>query len=182
MLNRDVHNLIIQVLPDILSQYQLVPFGAHGVTHWARVLENGLRMAEHTGADPSVLAYFAVFHDACRRNESHDPGHGRRGAELAQQLRASVQLNPRAFQHLLTACRMHTDGWLEADPTVQTCWDSDRLDLPRVGIIVSPHRLCTKAARAEETVTWASERARHRYEPGFVREVWIAAGGGMQTS
>jgi uncharacterized protein len=30
---------------------------------------------------------------------------------------------------------------------VQTCWDADRLDLGRVGIIPRPDRLCTEEAR-----------------------------------
>ena len=34
-----------------------------------------------------------------------------------------------------------------ADITVQTCWDADRLDLGRVGIIPRPDRLCTEEAR-----------------------------------
>ena len=31
------------------------------------------------------------------------------------------------------ACRLHTNGQREADVTIQTCWDADRLDLLRVG-------------------------------------------------
>ncbi len=29
----------------------------------------------------------------------------------------------------------------------KTCWDADRLDLPRVGIIPKKDRLCTEAAK-----------------------------------
>jgi hypothetical protein len=36
---------------------------------------------------------------------------------------------------------------LDGDITVQTCWDADRLDLPRVGIQPLPQFLCTEAAK-----------------------------------
>jgi hypothetical protein len=52
--------------------------GSHGLTHWARVLENGLRLAPATGANVTVVALFAVFHDARRLNDGRDPGHGER--------------------------------------------------------------------------------------------------------
>ena len=58
------------------------------------------------------------------------------------------------------ACVHHTDGLTDADPTVQACWDADRRDLPRVGVTVKPHRLCTTAAKAAETIEWTEQRAR----------------------
>jgi hypothetical protein len=40
------------------------------------------------------------------------------------------------------------------------CWDSDRLDLPRIyGVRVRPEWLGTEAARDPKTVTWATKRA-----------------------
>ena len=48
---------------------------------------------------------------------------------------------------LTYAVRHHSDGLIEADVTVQTCWDADRLDLGRVGIVPRPDRLCTAHAR-----------------------------------
>lgn len=48
---------------------------------------------------------------------------------------------------LAYAVRHHSDGLIEADITVQTCWDSDRLDLGRVGITPRLDRLCTEQAR-----------------------------------
>jgi uncharacterized protein len=38
-------------------------------------------------------------------------------------------------------------GLTAAEVTVQTCWDADRLDLGRVGIIPRPDRLCIEEAR-----------------------------------
>jgi hypothetical protein len=35
---------------------------------------------------------------------------------------------------LFEACAGHSEGFIDADIMVQTCWDADRLDLGRVGI------------------------------------------------
>lgn len=114
----------------ILHGYALFVRGDHGVVHWARVLENGLRVADATGADREVVTLFALFHDARRVNEYHDPGHGRRGGELARSLRGSlIHLDDARFALLFEACRLHTDGLTAADPTLQACWDADRLRL-----------------------------------------------------
>ena len=60
------------IVQAILSEYGLPWDGTHGVSHWARVLENGLRLAEETGADTEVVRLFAVFHDSQRVNEGTD--------------------------------------------------------------------------------------------------------------
>ena len=62
----------------ILREYALAWNGTHGVSHWARVLENGRRLAEETGANIQVIQLFAVFHDSRRLNEGFDDGHGQR--------------------------------------------------------------------------------------------------------
>ena len=51
---------------------------------------------------------------------------------------------------LTEAFKYHSDGYTEADITVQVCWDADRLDLGRVGIKPAPHRLCTASAKSIE--------------------------------
>jgi uncharacterized protein len=156
----------------ILAQYRLPRFGVHGVAHWARVLENGSRLAAATGARAAVVELFAVFHDAARRNESRDPGHGRRGAELAAALRAALRLEDEEFALLVEACAGHTDGGVQADPTVGTCWDADRLDLPRVRKRTDPRRLCTAAARDPRLLAWASRRASAHLVPRALLEEW----------
>jgi uncharacterized protein len=45
------------------------------------------------------------------------------------------------FQLLHYACRWHTDEETHPDVTIRTCWDSDRLDLGRVGIVPDPDLL-----------------------------------------
>ena len=141
----EITPLLIQT---ILNEYQLSYRGVHGITHWARVLENGLRLALLNGAQTLVVALFAVFHDSRRTNESRDPGHGRRGAEFGGILNGKAfHLSDDDLTLFETACAYHTDSLTTGDVTVQTCWDSDRLDLGRVGIIPDPTNLCTTAAK-----------------------------------
>jgi uncharacterized protein len=162
-----------QLLQTLHDQYRLPWFGLHGVTHWARVYENGLRLAPATGADAQILLLFALFHDARRVNDGRDKGHGRRGADFAASLRGTAfDLPPHDFDLLYHACAYHTDGLLDGDATVQTCWDADRLDLPRAGITPSPDRLCTPAARGSGTIAWATDRSLRRVTPVFVGEAW----------
>ena len=145
------------VLREVLREYVLPPWGDHGVRHWARVLENGRRIAEMNGADLEVVTLFALFHDCRRVNEGTDDGHGLRGAQLARSLRGTlVHLDDARFELLFEACRLHTQGLTEGDPALLACWDADRLDLGRVGIKPRAHRLGTDAAR--ELLPWADAR------------------------
>ena len=163
-----------EIVREIRQQYRLPWRGLHGVDHWGRVLENGMRLAARTGADVAVVELFAIFHDACRRNESIDPGHGRRGAELAAAWRSDlIQINDQQFDLLYQACVQHTDGRTVGDPTVLTCWDADRLDLSRAGITPKPKRMGTDAARDPNIINWAIDRALTRYTPPFVDETWL---------
>lgn len=150
----------VRLLAAIRDGYVLDWDGTHGASHWARVRENGLRLAESTGARPDVVELFAFLHDSRRRNEWIDDGHGARGAGLARELRGDAfEIDEPGMLLLLEACRAHTDGSVTDEPTVGTCWDADRLDLPRCGIVPSPRRLCTLAARDPVLREWARLRA-----------------------
>ena len=159
------------ILKAILAGYELPMRGDHGVVHWARVLENGLKVAEATGADRDVVALFSLFHDSRRVNEYHDDDHGLRGGDFARTLRGTlVHLDDARFELLHEACRLHTDGLTTGDPTLLACWDADRLDLGRVGIAPDPQRLCTDAAR--KLLKWAHTRAVSGHEPPAVLYTW----------
>jgi len=165
-----LHNMPA-IISKILRGYTLQVRGTHGVLHWARVLENGLRLAKINGADEEVIALFALFHDSRRVNESRDDGHGLRGAELAQSLRGTlISLEDSRFDLLFQACDLHTEGLTEGDPTLLACWDADRLDLGRVRIMPEPERLCTNAAR--DLLEWANARAASNHEPADVLASW----------
>ena len=81
-------------------------------------------------------------------------------------------LSDDSFCLLEDACARHTDGLTEADITVQTCWDADRLDLGRVGIEPQRKYLCTDAAKDREILAWAYRRSRSGHVPAFVRKDW----------
>lgn len=161
------------IVKEIISQYKLPLFGRHGLSHWARVWEGGLKLASETGADQEVVRLFALFHDARRENERRDDGHGKRGAELLTRFRGElVILTDHQFDMLFYACVHHTDGMTEGDVTVQTCWDSDRLDLGRIGVRPNPRFLCTDAAKEASMISWSMERSRILYAPPLIQTEW----------
>jgi uncharacterized protein len=108
-----------------------------------------------------VVELFAYLHDSKRRNERTDPGHGARAAEFVRSLQGSlIDLVDEQLELLVYACTYHTDGLTEANVTVQTCWDADRLDLGRVGIRPQVRYLCTPAAKDAQVIQWAFDRSR----------------------
>jgi len=145
------------LLRAIREQFAINWNGIHGISHWARVYEIGVRLAATTGANPTIVQLFSVFHDSCRHGEGTDPQHGPRGAELASHYRSTHLhfLTGDEFEMLHAACRLHTSALTHEDITVQTCFDSDRLDLGRVGTIPDPQYLCTDAAKSPEMISWA---------------------------
>ncbi len=164
-----------ELLCAVRNQYQLPWRGIHGVSHWARVLENGLRLAEQTGARIEVVSLFALFHDSKRENEGHDPHHGRRGSQLAAAFRGMhFELSDGDFALLKIACDQHTDGLTTGDVTIRTCWDADRLDLGRVGIRPDHRYLCTDPAKDKTMIAWAYERSIRFHVPELVSAEWDA--------
>ena len=142
-----IHNRngLIQAIRD---QYVLNWHGIHGWDHWMTVHENGMLLARDNGADLQVVELFALLHDSCRLNDSHDPGHGPRAAEFAKTLNGNYfKLDNNSMELLYIAIRDHTAGYVHNDPTISVCWDADRLDLPRVGIPPHPDYLGTEAAK-----------------------------------
>jgi uncharacterized protein len=161
------------IIETILEDYALPLDGHHGVSHWARVLENGLRLADETKANIEVVQLFAIFHDSRRINEGFDDGHGKRGADLAAELRDKYfSLSDQEFNLLYAACADHTEGKTDGDITVQTCWDADRLDLGRVRVQPHPQKLCTAAAKNHSILKWADGRACFQIVPELVKIEW----------
>lgn len=155
--------LITPTLVNVLhDRFRLRWDGSHGSGHWARVRQNGLRLAESSGrgANTRVIELFAFLHDSCRLDEHGDPGHGARAAASLDGLVGDLPALSREERELLKfACRHHTDGLIDAELTVQICWDADRLDLGRVRIRIEPDLLCTPAARDREMLRWAQARS-----------------------
>ncbi len=150
---------------EISAGFKLDLNGIHGLPHWSRVLVNGLHLAGQTGANRAVIVAFSLLHDCQRENDGHDPEHGVRGAELGKSMRSQLpSLSDIEFNLFYEAAVYHSDGHLDGDVTVQTCWDADRLDLYRVGIRPRPERLCTEFARQPDIIEWAVNRSIGGYE------------------
>lgn len=162
-----------ELIRSILGRYALPWEAVHGVPHWARVLENGRRLSQAPGARRDIVELFAVFHDSQRINEGVDDGHGRRGSELAKKLRGVIyELDDEAFGLLIKACDLHTEGYLDGDVTLLTCWDADRLDLGGGGITPLAEKLCTEGAKDPGLLKWAVKRGEALLVPALVSEEW----------
>jgi len=122
------------LLKVVLKQFKIDRHGVHGPGHWARVRYHALMIGRTTGADLLVVELFAFLHDSRRLNENKDPEHGSRAASYAEELNCKFfQLSEEQIEKLCHAMTFHSDGGIHVDPTIQTCWDADRLDLGRVG-------------------------------------------------
>ena len=156
----------VELVRRIRTEFRLDWQGIHGAPHWARVMHHGLALARGNGANPTVVRLFALLHDSQRRNDGHDPQHGRRAGDFCCELSKDgvLRLSGDELELLVMACQGHSDGLREAHPTVQTCWDADRLDLGRVGVRPDPRYLCTTTARCPERIerAWCWSRATTR--------------------
>jgi len=119
----------------------------HGLKHWRTVERNGHYLAQFNQADNLVISYFAYFHDCMRQNEHQDPEHGPRGAKYAKKVKKLIGLNTIQLKQLVNACSGHTYGRKTDCITIATCWDADRLDLARVGIVPNSKYLLTTEAK-----------------------------------
>jgi uncharacterized protein len=129
----------------IAAPHHRETYSVHGPDHWRRVERNACILASRTGAVIPVVRLFALFHDSRRENDWHDEDHGRRGAEFASRFRNHFySISDEHFELLHYACVWHTDGHHHEDPTIGTCWDADRLDLGRVGMIPDPSFMITE--------------------------------------
>jgi uncharacterized protein len=145
----------------IVKQSVLSRDGHHSLDHWVRVLINGRKLAEKTGANMKVVELFSAFHDARRINEGYDPKHGIRGAQYAVEMRGEwFEATDQEIELLVYACEQHSNGLTEADITVQTCWDADRLDLGRVGTTPKSEYLCTDAGKDPDMIQWSYDRSK----------------------
>ena len=63
----------------------------------------------------------------------------------------------------MQACRYHSVGRLDRDITIQTCWDADRLDLGRFGMIPKSTYLGSSLARDPNFIEMAVMRSKKRF-------------------
>lgn len=117
----------------------------HGVLHWDKVRSNVFRLRA-PGVNRLVVECFAYLHDCCRVDDLEDPDHGPRAAEFITQLRDNMLkgLNDEEFRMLQDACRLHTTEHRTGNPTIDACFDADRLDLVRIQITPDPNQMATE--------------------------------------
>lgn len=117
----------------------------HGVSHWERVERNGLLLATNE-VNTTVVRLFAYLHDKWRVDNWEDIEHGKRAAENLPALRGTLLagITDGEFELLRKACELHTVCHRTGNPTIDACFDADRLDLMRVGIIPDPKKMATE--------------------------------------
>jgi uncharacterized protein len=144
---------LTQLVAAVLSRAWRCDSPWHGDQHWRCVAATGLALEPALdGVDRTVVLCFGLLHDTRRENESFDPGHGARAASFAGELRSEgiLVLDDRRFAGLEEALRLHSNGLVSSDPTIGTCWDADRLHLPRVSIEPDPALFSTPAAHGPD--------------------------------
>ena len=147
----------LELIREVESRAPLASSRDHGVQHWRGVATAGAVLAEAVSdADPDVLFLFALFHDSQRENDYTDPQHGRRGADLALEILPRYEiLADEDLKVLWDACEQHTRALPTDDPTLGTCWDSDRLNLWRFDTIPEARFLSTDEAKRR--IEWAED-------------------------
>jgi len=130
------------------SIFALGEYSVHGPDHWRRVETVGLELCKETGGDEIVIRLFAILHDSCRLDDGADLLHGPRAADMLGEISGELfTLAPGRLELLEYAIRHHTGGQISDDPTIGTCWDADRLDIGRVGIIPHERYMSTEPGR-----------------------------------
>ncbi len=151
----------------------------HGRDHWLRVERNACVLAARSGANITVVRLFALFHDSRRINDWTDTGHGKRGAELARELRGTLfEVSDEEFDLLHYACTWHTEGHHHDDPTIGTCWDADRLDIGRAGVSPDEAFMSTdfgaEIARHGTILPWLDLARPHISAPANHHLIWAS--------
>ncbi len=138
----------------IKKDFKIDYYGDHGINHWRRVYYNTQKLSKYYEIESEVFELFALLHDSKRHDEYEDMHHGVRAAGFVQKLFRDgvIKLNDNDINRLLYACANHTksdkNDPLFNDLIVQICFDSDRLDIGRVGYVVDPAYLATDHAKS----------------------------------
>lgn len=115
---------VLALIAEVEAQAPLTDSPDHGSHHWRLVAWTGAELLPTVSeADSLVVFLFALFHDSQRRNEFHDPEHGRRGAKLARELLPSFlpELDVARLEILSRACELHTEASSTTDSTLGLC-------------------------------------------------------------
>lgn len=137
----------------VISQFQLDINDDHGIKHWERVYHNTQLLSNYYNIKSDVFELFSLLHDSKREDEYEDLKHGKRAALFVKELVNSeiINISKEDKNRLVFACSNHTVTNTKAklfnDLIVQICFDADRLDIGRVGIIPEEKYFCTDFAK-----------------------------------
>lgn len=144
----------LDLINKIKEEFKIDFYGDHGIDHWQRVYENTQILSNYYKVESEVFELFSLLHDSKRHDEYEDRYHGVRAAGYVQNLlrNSVIKLDDEDKERLLYACANHTKSDKEDplfnDLIVQICFDSDRLDIGRVGYDVDPKYLATEYAKS----------------------------------
>jgi uncharacterized protein len=148
----------------------------HGPTHWARVhmFAKALLTREQVPADAQTcVVLFAWLHDLAREDDEGTRTHAVDGAAQVDRILPAIgeDLSPDQREVVRGAINYHSDGMVAREAVeaglfahvawpadvvilaVGCCWDADRLDLPRVGIVPDPSLMSTASWRAVQALS-----------------------------
>ena len=160
----DVYNTIPKkTINYILNNLKTDIDGIHGINHWMRVLANLVIIHDNLSIDLQVAIAFSFLHDAFRINDFDDIEHGERVEKWFKnnkKISKKINLTERQKEVLFFACSWHSQGktislfneikhnFNEFEiNTIVSCWDADRLDLARAGILPNDRYLSTDVAK-----------------------------------
>ena len=160
------------VIKSIFDNYQLnLTEGLHALSHWSRVIENGLILSEYNKANVNILIAFAFFHNSKRNNEEHDPEEGLKGSQLLRYYEEDLNLSPEEIELACEACEDFQDVVFNENITIATCWDSERLDFMRSGIYPDTDKLNSEYAKNVGIITSAIKRGMNNHISDWVNEL-----------
>ncbi|MBV9946472.1 MAG: hypothetical protein JOZ69_06470 [Myxococcales bacterium] len=153
-----------------LGAFARFPSHIHGPAHWFRVRRFGALLSAREGLPTDArrcVEIFSLVHDLARLDDGGGNQHAIDGASYVDEVLPAVfgALPSEQIETVRAAIRYHSDGLVAqaagelglfdrvAAPresvvrTIACCWDADRLDLPRVGILPQPRLMSTASWR-----------------------------------
>ena len=127
--------LIEKIQSYALENFQLDPFGIHGLSHWIGVQAFGRAILKGDRRDSQenllLVDLFGLLHDVARFDDNRDPDHGIRAGIVVRMLDKLEDLSWEIVDNLARACETHISGKRPGNYIIGVCWDADRLDLSR---------------------------------------------------
>jgi hypothetical protein len=147
---------------------------SHGVDHAGRTLDFALRIGKVEGGDISVIGAAALLHDIGRENIFSDPGHGARGAKMAEKIlrKLDADVDVKKVVDIIARHDEPEDSDGEVRPReLAILRDADRLELLRI----SPDYLDLTRLVTDEALRLVSYALSVHYpDPGKEQELLSA--------